>query len=276
MAENISEAGIATGQLVLASQILQLTDAMRGDEAYNLHMTGGIQINDNFYPTGSGSLGDGLVLSEASRLTFGLPNANTASYISSSNVDGPFGMDSVATASFALTASYLTGVVETFRQDFTAQTLVTVNHNFGTENVVVQTYDTTGANPVQIDPSTVTTTITSDNQITTGFGAPTTGYVVVSKGGFTVAGTIQDAISASYALTASHVTGLSKQRYEAVLNNSSANYVLTHGLGQRLVVVAAYNPAFEQVIPTSVETLDANTVDIRFTTLFTGSVVVLA
>ena len=38
--------------------------------------------------------------------------ATTASYVSSSNVDGPFGMDSIQTASFAITASYLTGEVE--------------------------------------------------------------------------------------------------------------------------------------------------------------------
>jgi len=276
MARNISEAGIATGELVLANHVLQLTDAMRGDDAFNLHMTGGIQINDNFYPSGSGSLGDSLVLTSPSRLTFGTPNAITASYVSSSNVDGPFGMDSVLTASYAVSASFITDVKDTVRVDFTSQTLVTVNHNFGTENVLVQVYDTTGANPVMIDPSNVTTTVTSDDQITVGFGTAQTGYVVVSRGGFTVAGTIQNAISASYAVTASHVVGLSKQRYDQVLNGSAATYTLTHNLNERLVVLAAYNTSFEQIVPTRVQCLDANNVFVEFTSNFTGSVVVVA
>ena len=276
MARNISEAGIATGELVLANHVLQLTDAMRGDDAFNLHMTGGIQINDNFYPSGSGSLGDSLVLTGPSRLTFGTPNALTASYISSSNVDGPFGLDSVLTASYAVSASFITDVKDTVRVDFTSQTSVNVNHGFGTQNVLVQVYDTTGANPVMIDPSNVTTTVTSDDQITVAFATAQTGYVVVSRGGFTVAGTIQNAVSASYAVTASHVVGISKQRYEVVLNGTSPTYTLTHNLNERLVVLSAYNPAFEQVIPTRVQSLDANNVSVAFTSNFSGSVVVLS
>ena len=50
MARDISEAGIATGELVLANHVLQLTDAVRGDDAFNVHLTGGIQLNNNFYP----------------------------------------------------------------------------------------------------------------------------------------------------------------------------------------------------------------------------------
>ena len=274
MAENISEAGIATGELVLANHVLQLTDAMRGDEAYNLHMTGGIQINDNFYPSGSGSLGDSLVLTGPSRLTFGTPNAATASYVTGSDVYGPFGSNSIISASYAETASFITNIKDTVREDFTSQTTVNINHGFNTENILVQVYDTTGVNPIMIIP-TSTTVIDGDNAQVT-FTAATTGYVVVSRGGFTVAGTTQNAISASYAVTASHVVGLSSNRYDVVLNGTNASYTLTHGLGQRLVVVSAYNPSFEQVIPTRVDLLDANNVSVAFTSNFSGSVVVLA
>jgi hypothetical protein len=274
MARNISEAGIATGELVLANHVLQLTDAVRGDEAFNLHLTGGIQINDNFYPSGSGSIGDTLVLTGPSDLTFGIPNANTASYVTGSDVYGPFGSNSIVSASYAVSASFIADVKDTVRQDFTLQTLVPVNHNFDTQNILVQVYETTGANPVMIVPTSVT--INDNNNVTVGFTSATTGYVVVSRGGFTVAGTIQNSISSSYAVTASHVTGISKQRFSRVLNGTSPTYTLTHNLNERLVVLSAYNPDFEQVVPTRVQCLDANNVFVEFTSNFSGSVVVLA
>ena len=46
MAKNINEAGIIDGQIVYADQILQITDALRGDDAYNINLTGSISIND--------------------------------------------------------------------------------------------------------------------------------------------------------------------------------------------------------------------------------------
>ena len=274
MARDISEAGIATGELVLANHVLQLTDAVRGDDAFNVHLTGGIQLNNNLYPSGSGSIGDALVLTGDSNITFGIPNAATASYVTGSDVYGPFGSNSIISSSYAVTASYITNIRDTVRQDFTLQTVVPLNHNFGTENVLVQVYDTTGPTPVMIIPTNVF--ITDDDNVQLTFTAATTGYAVVSRGGFTVAGTTQNAISASYAVTASHVTGISKQRYSTDLNGTSATYTLTHNLNERLVVLSAYNPSFEQVVPTSVQTLDDNNVFVSFSTPFTGSVVVLA
>lgn len=273
MARDISEAGIATGQLVLATQITQLTDALRGDEAFNLHLTGGIQINDNFYPSGSGSLGDSLVLTGPSRLTFGQPNAATASFVTGSDVYGPFGSNSIISSSYAVTASYI-DIVDTERVDFVNQTIVNVNHNLNTQNVLVQAYDTTGANPVQLIPTRVE--IVDNDNLQVQFSANSTGYIVVTRGGLTVAGTTINAVSASYAVTASHVVGISKQRYEQVLNGTAPSYTLTHNLGERLVILSAYNPSFEQVIPTRVQPLDANNVFVEFNTNFSGSVVVLA
>jgi len=273
MARDISEVGIATGELVLANHVLQLTDALRGDEAFNLHLTGGIQINDNVYPSGSGSIGDSIVLTAPNRLTFGQPNAATASFVTGSDVYGPFGSNSIISSSFAVTASYI-DIADTERVDFVNQTLVNVNHNFNTENILVQAYDTTGANPVQLIPTRVEVTDADNVQVT--FTAPSTGYIVVTRGGITVAGDTLNAVSASYAVTASHVVGLSKQRFDQVLNGTSATYTLTHNLGEKYVVLAAYNVADDQVVPTRVQPLDVNNVFVEFTSPFSGSVVVLA
>lgn len=273
MARQISEAGIVTGQLVLADQILQLTDALRGDDAFELSPTGSIKINENFFPTGSATTGQAIISDGSAQLIYGTPNALTASYVSSSNVDGPLGMDSVVSASFAVTASYI-DIADTERVDFVNQTLVNVNHNFNTENILVQAYDTTGANPVQLIPTRIEVTDVDNIQVT--FTAPSTGYIVVTRGGITVAGDTLNAVSASYAVTASHVVGISKQRFDRVLNGTSATYTLTHNLGNKYVIVGAYNVADDQVVPTRVQPLDANNVFLEFTSPFSGSVVVLA
>jgi len=273
MARQISEVGIVTGQLVLANHVLQLTDALRGDDAFELFPTGAIKINEHLFPTGSAISGQAIIADGSTQLIYGTPNAATASYVSSSNVHGPLGMDSVASASFAVTASYI-DIADTERVDFINQTLVNVNHNFNTENILVQAYDTTGAKPVQLIPTRVEVTDADNVQVT--FTAPSTGYIVVTRGGITVAGDTLNAVSASYAVTASHVVGISKQRFDLVLNGSSATYTLPHKLNERLVVLAAYNTSFEQIIPTRVECLDANNVFVEFNSPFSGSVVVLA
>lgn len=273
MARNIDETGIVTGDLVLANHVLQLTDALRGDDAFNLHLTGGIQINDTVYPSASGALGDSLVMTAPNRLTFGQPNAATASFVTGSDVYGPLGSNSIVSASFALTASYI-DIIDTERVDFTLQTLVNVNHNLNTENVLVQAYDTTGANPVQLIPTRIEITDVNNLQVT--FTAPSTGYIVITRGGLTVAGTSLNAVSASYAVTASHVVGLEKQRFDVVLPGTAPSYTLTHGLGEKLVILSAYNPDFEQIVPTKVQPLDTNNVFVEFTSNFTGSIVVLA
>lgn len=191
MAKDISEVGIVTGQVVKDTQILQLTDALKGDHAYNLHLSGNIQINNTVYPTGSGNDGQSLISDGSGNVIFGFPLTDTASYVSSSNVDGPFGFNSVETASYALTASYT--VVE----------------------------------------------------------------------------------SASYALTASHVTGLGNSRSVLPLDGLSSNYVITHGLSEKLIVLSAYDSIFQQVIPTKVKLIDENTVQVQFSKNFAGSVVVV-
>ena len=132
-------------------------------------------------------------------IAIGGGSATTASYVSSSNVDGPFGMDSIQTASFAVTASYIE-LAQPVKADFVNQTTFVVTHGFDTENLNIDVYEdsaATGFIPEQIQPTSVRQI--NLNQVEINFAAPTTGFVVVSKGGFLRLGTVENAESASYA-----------------------------------------------------------------------------
>ena len=131
--------------------------------------------------------------------------ALTASYVSSSNVDGPLGMDSVLSSSYAVSASHLIGLRDSVRLDFTAATNVNFFHGLDTENVIIQVYQddaSTGNLPVMINPDTVT--LNNINNATVTFAAPTTGYVVATRGGFLKSGSIEFSYSSSVAVTASN------------------------------------------------------------------------
>ena len=97
----------------------------------------------------------------------------------------------------AVTASYfvgdgsgLTNVTTTVAElasitdNFTSATSKVVTHNFNSKNVIVVAY----SGDFQIIPSSIETT--SNNTVTVTFDTPTTGHIVVSKGGHLLDGTI--------------------------------------------------------------------------------------
>ncbi len=97
----------------------------------------------------------------------------------------------------AVTASYfvgdgsgLTNVTTTVAElasitdNFTSTTSKVVTHNFNSKNVIVVAY----SGDFQIIPSSIETT--SNNTVTVTFDTPTTGHIVVSKGGHLLDGTI--------------------------------------------------------------------------------------
>lgn len=191
MARNIDETGIVDGQIVFADQVLQLTDALRGDDGFNLHLTGNIEINDVFYPKVDGATSGSVLMTDAAGVTgFGLvQSVPTASF--------------VETASFAHTASFLTGTIETASYAISAshaefadvartsldtaitlytQSLAvgslnyTINHNLGFDYPIVQVYDEAGELTV---PKTVRTV--NANTTFLSFSKPQNGVVVVKK-----------------------------------------------------------------------------------------------
>ena len=74
-----------------------------------LNINGCLTASGIIYPTADGTANQVLVTDGNGRLSFGAGSVDTASYVSSSNVDGPFGMNSIESASFSLSASFITG-----------------------------------------------------------------------------------------------------------------------------------------------------------------------
>ena len=228
MAKLLSLSGIQTGRPVEAEHVSQSIIAFRGLETYDITVSGSMTINGVTYPETDGASGSVLMTDGAGNATF-QSVFTSASYISSSNVDGPFGMDSIQTSSFAFTASTadfatdasasLTSLfalsadsavsssyaltasyvdkINSIKFDFVNQTTVPVVHGLGSESIVVQVYEETGSlDPVMILPDDIT--VNSNNQVTVTLSRPTTGYVTISGGGFLRSGSIQNAQSASW------------------------------------------------------------------------------
>jgi len=228
MAKLLSLSGIETGNLVEAQHVSQSILAFRGLEAYDITVSGSVAINGITYPYKDADSGSVLMTDGAGNATF-QPVFTSASYISSSNVDGPYGMDSVqsaswsqyavnagfatnanaavfaisaqtattaTTASFALSASFVQQKgSEKFC--FVNQTIVPVVHGLESESVVVQSYE---ENPTTtklelIIPDNVV--IDSKSQVTVKFAVPTTGCITISGGGFLRSGSVEVAQTAS-------------------------------------------------------------------------------
>lgn len=158
----------------------------------------------------------------------------------------------VSASSFIGDGSALTGITvaqtATVAQTFSNQTSVTVDHNFNTRNVIIQTFDDNNA---QVIPASVT--LTSVTRATITFDSSTSGTVVVAKGG--------------------HVVSGSTQAYRQSITGASS-YAVTHSLSEDYPIVQVYSSSRAQVIPSEITTTSANALDITFTSTFSGTVVV--
>ena len=105
-----------------------------------------------------------------------LYNLNVASAVTASYFKG----DGSGLTNVTTTVAELASITDTF----TAATSKVVTHNFDSKNVIVVAY----SGDFQIIPSSIETT--SNNTVTVRFDTPTTGHIVVSKGGHLLDGTI--------------------------------------------------------------------------------------
>lgn len=135
----------------------------------------------------------------------------------------------------------------TVSDTFTSTTSHIVTHNFDTKNVITQVFD---SNDNLIIPSSITTTDT--NNVTVNFNTSTSGRVVVAKGGHLVTGELS---------------------YRENISGSST-YPISHSLNEDFPIVQAYNTNRSQVIPADITTTSTNTLNITFSNVFSGTVVV--
>ena len=111
--------------------------------------------------------------------------ANNSSAITVRNLVG----QAVVATSFQGDGSNLSNITvdqnATVAAEFTGQTSVATDHNFGTKNVIVQVYNDSDE---QIIPATVTSTNT--NRTTVTFDTSTSGTIVIARGGHIVSGSV--------------------------------------------------------------------------------------
>ena len=106
MAKILSNAGIVTGLPVEAEHVSQSVNALTAAEAYDINISGSLIVNNLKYPIVDGVAGQSLLTDGVGNITIqSIETVATSSYVTSSNVYGPFGADSIQTASYSFSSS---------------------------------------------------------------------------------------------------------------------------------------------------------------------------
>ena len=107
MAKILSNAGIVTGLPVEAKHVSQSVNALTAAEAYDISISGSLVVNTLTYPYVDGTADQSLLTDGSGNITIRtLETVPTASFVTSSGVYGPYGSDSIQTASYSITSSY--------------------------------------------------------------------------------------------------------------------------------------------------------------------------
>lgn len=127
----------------------------------------------------------------------------------------------------------------------------TIFHPLKSQNITVSVYNN---QKQQIIPDRLE--IIDNKSFELEFTKPTTGYVVITKGGHIVSGSLEDFT------------------YRADISGSTS-YSIFHELAEEYPIVQVYDTTTKkQVIPDEIETVDLNTLNLKFTSIFSGKVVV--
>ena len=135
-----------------------------------------------------------------------------------------------------------------FIEAFTSQTSVTVTHNLGDLNPIVQVYD---SNNEQITPDLID--VLSGNQIKVEFNTAQTGFITIHGGQGVDVGTTA---------------------YYSQAFTNQTNVTVAHGLNQKYVSVTVFDDSDSLIEPQSVTLTDADNLDVVFGVSTSGTVVV--
>jgi hypothetical protein len=215
MAKVLSKTGVQTGQTIQAFHISQSVDAFTGLSAYNITISGGLTVNGYSFPTADGIADQVMATDGSGNLTFQtLPLAATASFITSSGVKGPYGGDSITTASYAVSASHVEFA------DLASASYHAVNASDANTA-------TTASHAVSARSASFATTSSYSLDSTTASLAITASYITSSNIDGTVANA-DTATSSSYATTASFaVTSSHTEFADESRISTSASYATT-------------------------------------------------
>ena len=225
--QNALTASYVTGSNVYgpygSNSILTSSYAITASYALN----GGGASTPTFPYTGSAIISGSLIVTGSVSSAFGFTGSllGTSSYVTSSNVYGPFGSNSVLSASLAQTASY----------------------------AVSASYVIGGASTITIQ----------DEGITQGSGGTLnfTGPAVTA----TVAGGIATI----------NIQAVSGSVAKITQSSPSTLWSFAHNLGERYPVVSVYDSAGDALIPGRIETIDSNNLNIYFSVGQTGTAVAM-
>ena len=247
----------------------------------SLNVTGSILLNGVAVTAsgGGGGTGAGFPYSGSAVITGSL-------YVSGGNISGSFVGDGSGLT--GLTVSEFSTVEDTF----TNATSHSVVHNFGTKNVFVQVFE---SDDTLLIPYSVTTT--TANQVDIVLGDTLSGRVVIGKAGHIISGSLSNAISSSYATTASYIQASGVDGTVANATTASfavtASYaenagggnvtgsfnnvtssIVTHNFGTKSIIVQVWDNNNYVINPSSIQANTDNQVTITFAAPESGYIVV--
>jgi hypothetical protein len=159
------------------------------------------------------------------------------------------------TGSFSGDGGSLTNItvsqVATVTASFASTSSITVQHNFNSKNVIVSAYDNSDYYFV---PETIN--LLDNNRVRLTFSNPSTGHVVVAKGGHAINVSVPQVAT----VTASFV--------------ATSSLIVSHNFNSKNIIVSVYDSSDFYFIPQSLRLIDDNKVRLTFTSPSTGHVVV--
>lgn len=179
-------------------------------------------------------------------------------------------------------------VSETFTvsASFSFTSSITVSHNFNSKNVIVSAYD---SSDVYFIPQSIR--LLDENRVKLTFTSPSTGYVVVAKGGHVVSGSLFTPIpgpkglqgfqgsqglqgnqGAQGAVGAQGIKGEIVNGLLYTTTISGSIITINHNTNNIFPLFSAYNKDKIAVQPKTVLSIDSNTIEVDFGTFFTGSI----
>ena len=233
MAKILSNAGIVTGLPVEAEHVSQSVNALTGAEAYDIRISGSLTVNTLKYPIVDGTAGQALITDGAGNLTLQhVTTVGTASYVSSSNVYGPFGADSIQTASYAPSSSVadFSKIAETslFTLDSqNAQTATSASYALTASYLIGERSASYVSSSISENTITFTKSDGSQitNEITSASYALTASYAISASHEIIQRVTSSYAETSSYSLTASHALNVDPNTYISSSTVGEAIYI---------------------------------------------------
>jgi hypothetical protein len=242
-----------TGTSTNSIDYFQYINADNITSTNGLTVTGSITVSGSVINTLTSSFA--ISASQATSASFATTssyalNAVTASFVTASNVYGPFGSNSVISSSYALTASYaLNGgsgganptVVHT---QLTASTTWSFVHNLNTQTPLLQVYD---LGYEQIIPNEIVSIDAFTSEIR--FDYTQAGYAVASTGGGLA------------------VTGSTPRLVQTV---AATTWSFAHNLGTKYPGFEIFDSNDDVIIPAGIHAVDTDNAEIYFALPSTG------